>query len=241
MNCNHCLAWNPEEEHRCDHCGRRLFDGDQGLLFEHKPGAKVIPIQSRARLPLTPVSPSGGARPAPRKDQLALELLSPAPAAPRTLKTSVQAVVFCDAPIATPLHRALAAAVDCSMILIALGLFLLTFHFGGGQLFLNQRTLPALGIAFAAVTFWYALVWVWAGRESLGMQVFQLRLINFDGFSPDRRQRALRLAGACLSLCTGGFGLLWALVDEEKLTWQDHISQTFPTMKELSGSFVRRR
>ena len=26
-----------------------------------------------------------------------------------------------------------------------------------------------------------------------------------------------------------GLGLLWALVDEESLTWQDHISHTFPT------------
>ena len=27
----------------------------------------------------------------------------------------------------------------------------------------------------------------------------------------------------------GGLGLVWALVDEENLTWHDHISKTFPT------------
>jgi len=32
-----------------------------------------------------------------------------------------------------------------------------------------------------------------------------------------------------LSLCSLGLGLVWALVDEESLTWHDHISKTFPT------------
>ena len=35
--------------------------------------------------------------------------------------------------------------------------------------------------------------------------------------------------GACLSFCAGGVGLLWALADEEKLAWHDHMSKTFPT------------
>ncbi len=34
---------------------------------------------------------------------------------------------------------------------------------------------------------------------------------------------------AFLSLMAGGIGLLWGLVDEETLTWHDHISKTFPT------------
>jgi hypothetical protein len=32
---------------------------------------------------------------------------------------------------------------------------------------------------------------------------------------------------------------VWALADEETLTWQDHISKTFPTIRETAGSFVR--
>jgi len=35
---------------------------------------------------------------------------------------------------------------------------------------------------------------------------------------------------------------LWALADEENLTWQDHISRTFPTPRDDGKSpIVRRR
>jgi hypothetical protein len=36
------------------------------------------------------------------------------------------------------------------------------------------------------------------------------------------------MLGSCLSVCSV-VGLLWSLVDEESLAWQDHISGTFPT------------
>jgi hypothetical protein len=54
-------------------------------------------------------------------------------------------------------------------------------------------------------------------------------LVNFDGQKPTQRQRFQRLASGFLSLFAAGLGLLWALVDEETLTWHDHISRTFPT------------
>jgi hypothetical protein len=66
-----------------------------------------------------------------------------------------------------------------------------------------------------------------------------LQLITFDGFPVDARSRAARVASTWLSFCSGGLGLVWALADEETLTWQDHISKTFPTIRETSGSFVR--
>jgi hypothetical protein len=53
--------------------------------------------------------------------------------------------------------------------------------------------------------------------------------VNFDGQTPTRAQRFYRTASGFLSLMAGGIGLLWGLVDEETLTWHDHISKTFPT------------
>jgi hypothetical protein len=32
-----------------------------------------------------------------------------------------------------------------------------------------------------------------------------------------------------VSFIAAGIGLLWALVDEERLTWHDYMSKTFPT------------
>jgi hypothetical protein len=64
-------------------------------------------------------------------------------------------------------------------------------------------------------------------------------LINFDGFPPDGRARALRLMGGWISILSGGLGLVWALLDEEGLTWHDHMSKTFPTLRESTSIVVR--
>jgi uncharacterized RDD family membrane protein YckC len=58
-----------------------------------------------------------------------------------------------------------------------------------------------------------------------------LRFINFDGSPIDRRERAIRFAAACLSFFSAGLGVLWSLADEEGLTWHDHMSKTFPTIR----------
>ena len=61
------------------------------------------------------------------------------------------------------------------------------------------------------------------------MRWTSLALINFDGQAPTRKQRLARTASGFLSLAAGGLGLVWSLVDEETLTWHDHISKTFLT------------
>ena len=73
------------------------------------------------------------------------------------------------------------------------------------------------------------------------MHFADLQLITFDGFPLDARSRALRFVSTWLSFCSGGVGLLWAVADEENLTWHDHISKTFPTIREVPGTFVRQR
>jgi uncharacterized RDD family membrane protein YckC len=75
----------------------------------------------------------------------------------------------------------------------------------------------------------YRLLWCLGNGDTPGMQFAGLRLVNFDGRLPDREQRLTRLAGSILSLASAGLGLVWALVDEENLTWHDHISKTFPS------------
>ena len=75
----------------------------------------------------------------------------------------------------------------------------------------------------------YGLLWVLCGSESAGARWTGLRLISFDGTSISRQERALRFLAACLSFLSAALGVLWALADEESLTWQDYISRTFPT------------
>jgi hypothetical protein len=68
----------------------------------------------------------------------------------------------------------------------------------------------------------------------------QLRLTTFDGFPTENRTRFVRFGAACLSRCTL-LGLLWSLADEESLSWQDHISRTFPTPRRSESEIFRRR
>jgi len=115
------------------------------------------------------------------------------------------------------------------MILIGLGAFLLLLHLFGGRILLTRATIPFYGAAALGVAFLYKLLWCLADSDSPGMLWTHLRLLNFDGHRPMRRQRMHRLFGSCVSLLPGGLGLLWILVDEESLGWHDHISRTFPS------------
>ncbi len=145
------------------------------------------------------------------------------------LAKPVDGVIYCDAPVAVPAHRAMAAAVDASIVLMALAIFGLIFHLAGGRFVLDAKTAPIFLAAAAAVVLFYRLLWCLANGDSAGQRWAHLRLVNFDGQRPTRTQRFYRLASGLLSCLAAGIGLLWSLVDEETLTWHDHISKTFPT------------
>ena len=145
------------------------------------------------------------------------------PAAP------AEPVIECDAPVALPAHRMIAAAFDGSIVIVAVSLFFTVFHFAGGTIVLNKHTAPLLAAVAAVFYLFYKILWCLADGDTAGMRWAHLRLVNFDGQPPERDQRLYRIASGFLSLLAAGLGLLWALVDEESLTWHDHMSRTFPT------------
>jgi uncharacterized RDD family membrane protein YckC len=176
----------------------------------------------------------------PAEGQGQLEFLAPVPSKARTLGTTVEAKIYCEAPVATPVHRVLAAALDWTMVLIGYGIFLLTFVLCGGEFVINRANLSIFAGALALIACTYGLFWTIAGTETAGMRWTHLRLITFDGFPPETSQRLMRLAGSCLSLFSV-LGAFWSLADEEGLGWQDHMSRTFPTAHELESRIFRRQ
>jgi len=186
------------------------------------------------------IKPSVRRGPRVVEGQCELEFLAPLPLQPRTLGTTVDARIYCDATAATPLHRALAAALDWSMVFIGWGLFLAVFYLCGGGFYLTRNNLLTFGAALLLIRCAYGLFWTIVGTESAGMRWTHLRLITFEGFPPDQHHRLLRFAGSGLSFFTI-VGALWALVDEESLGWQDHISKTFPTADDLRSCIFLRR
>ncbi len=227
-----------------------------------RPGQNVIPfdqllreasVRSGVRTAVAPPQPPAAAPPPAhvrvRRSALPsssdvqgqLDFVPGVPLKARRLKTDVDAQVFCDQPVATPTHRAVASAIDAAVILIGFGVLLGIYSVLGGSFGAGRMLWIGMGAAFTLVTMLYGLIWAIAGRETAGMHFTDLQLITFDGFPLDSRSRALRFASAWLSFCSGGLGLLWAVADEENLTWHDHISKTFPTIREVPGTFVRQR
>jgi uncharacterized RDD family membrane protein YckC len=209
--------------------------------------SNVIPFESYA--PPAPAKPKpsaprtgskSGRRSRVSENQTSLDFLPAAPPAPRQLGTTVEAVIVCEAPVATPLHRAVAAAIDWSVVLIAYGLFLGVYFLCGGEFVANKLNYMVFGASLLLIGMAYGLTYTIAGSETFGMKCAQLKLVTFDGFKPDGKQRVLRFAGSCLSLSIG-LGLLWSIWDEESLGWQDHISRTFPTPREVESLTFHRR
>jgi len=201
----------------------RLFtEGEAGKVLQFPSAPKPQESKSRSRRHAVQASDA----------QAFLDLLLPRPHGPRTLKTKVEAVIYCDAPVATLPHRAVGFALDFSIVVIAIGVFLGTFNLCGGEFEkINLYTGLGFGGGFLGIALFYGLLWVLCGSETAGQRWTNLRLINFDGSPIDRRERGIRFAAACLSFCSVGLGLLWSLADEESLTWHDHMSKTFPTIR----------
>jgi uncharacterized RDD family membrane protein YckC len=148
---------------------------------------------------------------------------------PAEVRVQPGETIDCDAPVAAPTHRLVAAAVDGSLILVGVGVFLAIFFLSGGQVALDRQALSFVIGVTAVIALFYRALWCLANGDSPGMRFAGLRLVDFDGRRPDREQRGIRQVASLLSLLSAGLGLVWALVDEENLTWHDHISKTFPT------------
>ncbi len=142
-----------------------------------------------------------------------------------------QTDIICDAPVAPARLRLLATAIDAALIAIPCALSIALFLFVGGQIPTDKHLLPLMLAALATIPLFYKLLFTFAGCDSVGMRRAGLQLVDFDGNPPSSTRRYQRCLGSLLSLSAAGIGLIWSLVDEDHLTWHDHISSTFPTFR----------
>ncbi len=219
---------------------RPAIRGVQQQLFPGQSNVIPIAIYAPTNAPSKPQQKKAAPRRRPVPEgQGALDFLPPETPKPRTLSTTVEAVVSCDSPVAPTMHRAIAAGIDCSLALAGYVIFLALYFMLGGEFSWNRLNLEIFSGALLLIGFTYGLVWTLAGADTAGMRYTGLRLTTFEGFPPERRHRVMRFIGACLSLCTV-VGRLWSLADEESLTWHDHISRTFPTPLRVRAEVFRR-
>ncbi len=80
-------------------------------------------------------------------------------------------------------------------------------------------------VLFIVLYLFFGYFWTRTG-QTLGMQVWHIRIQNTDGTSISWLQALMRFFMAGISWGCVGIGHLWMLVDKEKLTWQDRFSDT---------------
>ena len=133
-------------------------------------------------------------------------------------------------PVA-PLRLRVAAHVrDLLMVAYAVLLFLATLlliPYFGVTVQLQMGLLGGIVCGSLLLALLFALLFVWGAGVTPGMKRTGLRLVTFDGLPAPRRQRFWRIFGGLVSAGSFLIGFLWAVVDEERLYWHDHISKTY--------------
>jgi uncharacterized RDD family membrane protein YckC len=136
-------------------------------------------------------------------------------------------------PVASMDERRIAGLIDGACLLFAYGGFLTLFGSLGGQFTFSKMSAAVYGIAFAIVYLQYFFLFTVFGGTTPGMMMRRLEVVDFAGEEPAPRKLLLRAAGYTLSAGTFFLGFLWAMWDEDELTWHDRISHTYLRSSEM--------
>jgi uncharacterized RDD family membrane protein YckC len=98
----------------------------------------------------------------------------------------------------------------------------------------NTQDLPSLmeiessgAVSLVVIAALYLVFFFTLGRRTPGMMYAHVSLCTFKDESPTRVQRWSRLGALLLSLLPVGLGLVWAVFDNQHLTWHDRLSRTY--------------
>ena len=152
--------------------------------------------------------------------------------------------IYSDDQVAPLPARIMAGVFDGFVMLGAFGLMALayaamTWNLGADPIPASAVGWAIYGVLMLAVIVFYRSLFILAGADSPGMRWAGLRLVTFDGEEPTPPDRFMRVAWGVFSVLPLGLGLLWALVDQERLTWHDLLSKTFPSPDTTSNSVPR--
>ena len=135
-------------------------------------------------------------------------------------------------PVASIDERRAAAVVDAACLAFAYGGFLALFGSLGGHFTLSKLSAAVCFFTFAFVYVQYFGLFTIFGGSTPGMMVRGLRVVSFSGEDPTAKQFLQRTLGYMLSAGTLFLGFLWAIWDEDTLTWHDRLSRTYLALPE---------
>jgi len=145
-------------------------------------------------------------------------------------------------PVASIEERRLAGFIDAGCLLFAYGGFLALFGSLGGEFTLSKLSAAVCAVTFVFVYLQYFALFTVFGGTTPGMMFRGLHVASFSGEPPAPRQMLWRSVGYMLSAGTFFMGFLWAMWDEDGLTWHDRLSQTYlcpaPSLADLDNTRV---
>jgi hypothetical protein len=121
--------------------------------------------------------------------------------------------------MATVVDAALVAGTVCGMAVFAASQF---HHLPSQKVteFCAFAAMIVIGVA-------YHVTFLRLAKATPGMRYAQLSLCTFDDEIPSREQVTERLKAMALSLLPVGLGLVWAVFDEDSMSWHDRHSRTY--------------
>ncbi len=149
------------------------------------------------------------------------------PAAPPVVAPEV---VPLGLPVATLGRRFLAGVADTLVLLAAAALFALVFWRAGGSLSRQPLNFLVLALTAGFFIFVYFGIFTALTATTPGLLWMGLEVRNFEGEFPTARESFWRAFGYLISITGLLLGFIWTLVDSERLSWHDRISNTFLTV-----------
>ncbi|MGB6974125.1 MAG: RDD family protein, partial [Terracidiphilus sp.] len=123
--------------------------------------------------------------------------------------------------------RVLAALVDVSLVAtVACGAAYLAAGHLHAMPTMRVAEMGAAGLMVGLGAAYYALFLLLAGCTP-GMKYAQVRLRDFENEQPSRLQLRGRVLAMAVSMLPVGLGLMWAVFDEDGLSWHDRLSRTY--------------
>ncbi len=132
-----------------------------------------------------------------------------------------------------PLHiapmedRLMAGIVDAALVLIAFTLFVLVFVACTTHPPMGKPAFAAAGALLVAFFALYQWLFFTYADGTPGMRYAKIALCTFDDENPTRKTMRNRVAALLLSALPLGLGVLWAFLDDDRMTWHDRITRTY--------------
>jgi uncharacterized RDD family membrane protein YckC len=132
--------------------------------------------------------------------------------------------------IASVPRRLMAAIVDgCCIGVAMIGFATVASYISGPRL--QAMSKPMIGatvvVTFAVAALLYQLLFFSVNEATPGMRYARIGLCTFADANPTRQQMRRRVLAQVLAVCPLGLGLLWVLLDDDRLGWHDRISRMY--------------